>query len=576
LLSFSPRTMRRLTGALAVSTALLTATAGAASAWQTAHGKPDNSGAVDVDTAPATSPRPNAPRLGGIAPGAGPVIAPDGTVYIVNGRGKLMSFRPDGTPGWSRDIGSQGVLSSPALGSDGSIYIIGAATIRDTRTNPPTTKQVAELHKFNAGGAYLWHVPLPGAAGGLTASAPPNIWRAGGYDVIMVPTVRKFGGFEARLIAFSETGDVLADQIVKTFVPETTGGGGKWYHVFAFINFCYYVDVCDFEPATVVEGAAEDRLPDRTLAPFPAVAIYNPTGNAVPLVMMSDGFQDLVGYSFNGSSFLERFRVRDDERYLLSTPLAWPDGHAMISTGGHGTSSELMLAGLNMTTLRATGPVSAAAPTALGNSRYALVHRFGGVTVMRGTSIESTTELRGHSMASAAASSNHVFVSTVSALLTFDKASMTPLADFEWRRGGTSPVAIGPQGHVYAIADDRLFVFPPPLNLPVTGTPGKPMGGGVFEDAGASPAAPQTPQAQTYKPPMTINGNRLFACEELDQDDCGKGDHKDISLAWCQKQGYAKATGYDVDSRKVKAETLDGRFCSKNKCKVFDSIGCEM
>jgi hypothetical protein len=75
---------------------------------------------------------------------------------------------------------------------------------------------------------------------------------------------------------------------------------------------------------------------------------------------------------------------------------------------------------------------------------------------------------------------------------------------------------------------------------------------------------------------MTINGNRLFACEELDQDDCGKGDHKDISLAWCQKQGYAKATGYDVDSRKVKAETLDGHFCSKNKCKVFDSIGCEM
>ena len=98
----------------------------------------------------------------------------------------------------------------------------------------------------------------------------------------------------------------------------------------------------------------------------------------------------------------------------------------------------------------------------------------------------------------------------------------------------------------------------------------------MFEDAGASPAAPQTPQAQTYKPPMTINGNRLFACEELDQEDCGKGDHKDISLAWCQKQGYAKATGYDVDSRKVKAETLDGRFCSKNKCKVFDSIGCEM
>jgi hypothetical protein len=35
-------------------------------------------------------------------------------------------------------------------------------------------------------------------------------------------------------------------------------------------------------------------------------------------------------------------------------------------------------------------------------------------------------------------------------------------------------------------------------------------------------------------------------------------------------------TGYDVDSRKVKAETLDGRLCTKKKCKVFDRIVCKM
>jgi hypothetical protein len=89
------------------------------------------------------------------------------------------------------------------------------------------------------------------------------------------------------------------------------------------------------------------------------------------------------------------------------------------------------------------------------------------------------------------------------------------------------------------------------------------------------PGQPATqPASQRYHPPMTANGNRLFACLELDQDDCGKGDYKEISLAWCQKQGYSRAEDYDVDSRKVKAETLDGRFCSKNKCKVFDEINC--
>ncbi len=39
--------------------------------------------------------------IGTIAFGAGPVVAPDGTVYLGNEQGKLMSFKPDGTPGWA-------------------------------------------------------------------------------------------------------------------------------------------------------------------------------------------------------------------------------------------------------------------------------------------------------------------------------------------------------------------------------------------------------------------------------------------------------------------------------------------
>ena len=113
---------------------------------------------------------------------------------------------------------------------------------------------------------------------------------------------------------------------------------------------------------------------------------------------------------------------------------------------------------------------------------------------------------------------------------------------------------------------------------PIVNQPGKPITGNaaqpsmpVATDAG-QPVA--TPREQTYKPPMTVNGNRLFACEELDQDDCGKGDHKTISLAFCQAQGFTRVEDYDVDSSKARAETLDGRFCTKNKCKVFDTIDC--
>jgi hypothetical protein len=527
-------------------------------AWQTAHGAPDNSGAVDVPTLPAQQPLANAPRLGRIAPGAGPVIAGDGTVYVVNAQGKLMSFKPDGTPGWTRDIaGGQGVLASPALGSDGSIYIVGSATIRDHTTNPPTTRQVAELHKFNSGGGYLWHVPLPGEAGGLTTSAPPNIWRGPNGDIVFVPTVRKFAGFQARLTAFSETGAVVADKIVTNFVPETTGGGGKWYHAFAFLNLCYWIDVCDFQPA---EGAGYDpneSLPERILAALPAAAVHSPPGSGTPLVIVSDAFQDLVGYAFTGGSFEERFRIHDDKRYLVSTPTIWPDGHAMITTGGHGTKSEVMFAGFGFSTIRADAPLAWAAPTALGNSRFALVQRYGGLTVMRGASVESSFRLRGHSIASAAASRNHLFVSTVSALLTFDKATLGGVAGFSWQRGGASPVAIGPQGNVYAIADDRLYVFPATAVTTQT-----------------TPDTPSPQPAQTYKPPLTAGGNRLFACLELDGDDCGKNDARQIAQAFCAKQGFAAADNIKTDSKKVAAETLDGQFCSKKKCKVFERITC--
>lgn len=545
-----------------------------AEAWQTAHGKPDNTGAADVSTVPAINPLPSPPQVGGVAPGAGPVIAADGTVYVINGRGKLMSFRPDGTPGWSRDIGNQGALSSPAIGSDGSIFVIGAVRIRDKTTNPPTTREIAELHKFSAGGAALWSVPLPGAQGGLTTSAPPNIMRVGGYELVLVPTVRLFGGFETRLTGFAaETGGVLADTIVSSFVPETTGGPGTDALGVACLYLTFGNGCGSFGSPSASGQGPDDTLPDNTRVPFPAVAVFTPAAGGESVVMMSDGFQDLVGYTFSGSGFVERFRVHDDKRYLTTPPLAWPDGHAMISTGGFDTKTEAMFAGWNMSTIYAAAPLSLAAPAALGRSRYALVERNGGVTILRGAAIENSVRVPGQSIASPAASREHIFVSTASALHTFDKETLAEVAKFNWQRGGASPVAIGPQGHVYAIADGRMYVFPPaqatasnelPSQPTQTQQPGKP----------AQTTQPETGSSQSFEPPLTASNNRLLACEEPDGDNCGKGDYKAVALAFCQAQGFAEAAQFDVDSRKGQAETLDGRLCSKKKCKVFDEVVC--
>ena len=92
----------------------------------------------------------------------------------------------------------------------------------------------------------------------------------------------------------------------------------------------------------------------------------------------------------------------------------------------------------------------------------------------------------------------------------------------------------------------------------------------------SAPTAVSTSGADTkpYKPPLTMSGNRLFACEELDGDDCGKGDYQTIADAFCKKEGFIGSGHIEVDSKKGKAETLDGRYCSKKKCKVFEQIIC--
>jgi hypothetical protein len=161
-----------------------------------------------------------------------------------------------------------------------------------------------------------------------------------------------------------------------------------------------------------------------------------------------------------------------------------------------------------------------------------------------------------------------VFVSTADAFFTFDANTLGQVERFDWVGGGRNPPVIGPGGQVYAIASNILFVFPAPRQVPAN-LVAQPL----VDAVETQPTSQAT--SQLYHPPLLPDGNRLFACLELDGDDCGKGDYNQVSLAWCQKQGFTKVSGYDVDSRKVKAETLDAHFCSKNKCKVFDSIGCE-
>jgi len=82
--------------AAAMCGAIVQTTTPAIGAWERFHGDAANRGFADVDTKPAAGGSVSVPGLGTFAAGAGPVIAPDGTVYLGTQEGKLIALHADG------------------------------------------------------------------------------------------------------------------------------------------------------------------------------------------------------------------------------------------------------------------------------------------------------------------------------------------------------------------------------------------------------------------------------------------------------------------------------------------------
>ncbi len=549
----------RLFAATAAAVLLISAAA-YAQTWDHPHGDSANTNFVDVATAPAKTAPITVPGLGKFAQGSGPVIAQDGTVYLGTVGGKLIALNPDGSQRWSRDLpGRPAIVASPCVGADGTIYVVGTRTVRDNRVDPPVERSHSTLYAYSADGVLVNQTQFPAvqtAERGVAADAAPNIWRSGNTEIVMVPArYRSRFGDAVRLIAFSPARGVIANQLVKHIPASVVGGGpGLGY---------------DFNPPDPIVFAPAPRLSN--------VGVH--VSPSVPFVLVSDQVKDHVAYTFNGQAFVEAFRSSEKDYFLRTPPMTLPNGYTLIALqsierdrlGVETPSGDSRIKFIGVPPFQ-TGSLDIvyAAPTLLPNGAVVVVGTRGQITVLRQAEVVKQFKAPSGSIVSAAASRTHVFISTQDTFLTYNPNTMAELARIDWVGGGVNQPAIGPQGHVYAMASNILFVFPPPKQTTVGGTIAQPLGQQV--DTNPDPAP--TPEAKTFKPPMTANGNRLFACEELDQDDCGKGDYRTIATAFCKKQGFTGAGDVDVDSKKVKAETLDGRFCSKNKCKVFETINC--
>ena len=465
--------------ALIVFSSLLATTVPAAAVWDHAHGDGANTGFARVDTAPAGKPQ-QVVQLGRLAPGAGPVIGPSGTLYVANIDGKVLAFQPDGSPAWNRILpsGSGSFFASPVVGADGSVYVASMRQARDHRNGTTFTRYDSTLHKFSGDGGVLWAVPLPvrpvdpptapALAGWPAAVAPPSIWRSGSTEVIVMPVLYKYpSAAELRVLAFStQSGAVLGNALVNSKVFDVAGSVPELNIPFRYTS----------------PHLGDPLHLSKEEWPMPGVAIAADPGGGAPLVIASDWLKrDTAAYRFDpASGFTEAWRVHDSTRTRTSAPTDLPDRQvvALGAQEGDGRRGRMSFAGPQGPAHdRPLGSWVVSPPTRMADGRIATIEFEGQMTVFRGGIVDRSFPLVGQSIASAAASCTHVFVASVGAFTTYNANTLAQVAQVPWSGGGRASPVIGPAGHVYGVthaADDTdsLFVWPPPQRTTAIGLVG--------------------------------------------------------------------------------------------------------
>ena len=242
--------------------------------------------------------------------------------------GKVIALHADGSPFWNWQLPTgQTITSSPAVGSDGSAYVIGSSITRDHRGGQSVTIGRGVLYRFTPGGGAppSGMTEFPRHERGPTTIGFPNVWRFGSDEAVIVPALYPtIGGYDLHLLAFSPEGGLMADW------QEYLSGGdltseGSWEALAERLG---------------LGGFEHGMLGPPAASPFPGVAIAaSPQGGTPSIVLVDRYFQKTIAFTFcvgpscsPAPGFTERLRTPYAPRVLLSAATILPDLHSVVGT----------------------------------------------------------------------------------------------------------------------------------------------------------------------------------------------------------------------------------------------------
>ena len=430
-------------------------------AWTSAYGDATNTGYADATTVVATKPAAVVHFTDSVGVSSGPVIGPEGNVYFGTQQGRLMALHSDGSTAWTRQLApNYAVKAAPTVSVDGSIYVVGQSAVTDNRVQPPVFTLAAELFKFSPAGTLLWATPFPLEYATFPAfrnrgatSAPPQIWRDGSSEAVIVPAIyHKPGGFDLDLVAIRQNGALAAKQIVRTVSDTITADDDllDWSHyVFGFSPSIYH-------PADLTE-----RL-DSGLSPaMPGVAIYARTKGATPQVVAVDGQHDTIGYAFSPTSGFSEIWRNHDSVTKGTAPVILANGSVIVA------SVQGVAFGGQPPVFQGIVPLgyyySAATAATSPNFQTVVMGEEFGANVLQGGTFVGNLKADGESLASPTITKNHIYLSTAGSLWTFDPHMLTQQARFRWAGGGIAAPAIDATGRIYALTLHDLYIFAAPI-----------------------------------------------------------------------------------------------------------------